>query len=138
MGFPKESLNFFKIAKWSNFAVKCNWKSKTSENIQNLFFFKWIIWDFRKEFVNFLKTANDEKFVLGCNWISKISQKLKSWLLLENKGWFFVEKTWVLWKPLRAANLLQNATELVGFLKTFRTWAFDKKLRFSKRYVECF
>ncbi len=75
MGFSKEYLIFFKSAKRSNFAVKSDWKSKTSQNVQICFFLNEICGFFEKKFVIFLKTANDVKVVLGCNWISKISQK---------------------------------------------------------------
>ncbi len=34
--FPKNPWIFFKIAKRSNFAVKCDWKSKTSQSVQKL------------------------------------------------------------------------------------------------------
>ena len=40
MGFSKKILNFFKIAKGSKFAVKCDWNSKISQNVQNMGFFK--------------------------------------------------------------------------------------------------
>ena len=40
MGFSKKILIFFKIAKGSKFAVKCDWNSKISQNVQNMGFFK--------------------------------------------------------------------------------------------------
>ena len=35
----KKILNFFKIAKGSKFAVKCDWNSNISQNVQKLGFF---------------------------------------------------------------------------------------------------
>ena len=37
--FRKKILIFFKIAKGSKFAVKCDWNSKISQNVQRLGFF---------------------------------------------------------------------------------------------------
>ncbi len=94
MGFPKESLNFFKIAKRSNFAVKCDWKSKTSQNVQKLILLCKIYGFFEKN-CDYLKTANDKKFVLGCNWISKNSQKVEKLAPSWKKDLFSEEKSWV-------------------------------------------
>ena len=38
--FQKKILIFFKIAKGSKIAVKCDWNSKISQNVQNLGFLK--------------------------------------------------------------------------------------------------
>ena len=38
MGFPKKTLKFAKMARGFNLAVQCNWKSKISQSVQNLFF----------------------------------------------------------------------------------------------------
>ncbi len=40
MGFQKKIMNFFKIVYGSKFAVECDWKSKNSQNVQNLDFLK--------------------------------------------------------------------------------------------------
>ena len=40
MGFSKKIMNFFKIAKGTKLAIKCNWNSKISQNVQNLGFLK--------------------------------------------------------------------------------------------------
>ena len=40
MGFSKKKWNFFKIAKGSKFANKCDWNSKISQNVQRLGFSK--------------------------------------------------------------------------------------------------
>ena len=39
MGFSKIILDFFEITKGNKFAVEGDWNSKTSQNVQNLFFF---------------------------------------------------------------------------------------------------
>ncbi len=76
MGFSRVFLKFFKIAERSSFAVKCDWKSKTSENIQNLFFLMKYM-GLSKRICDFFENRQRWKFVLGCNWISKISQKVE-------------------------------------------------------------
>ena len=45
----KKILNFFKIAKGSKFAVKCDWNSKISQNVQNMGFFKEVDGFFEKK-----------------------------------------------------------------------------------------
>ena len=54
MGFPKKSLNFFKIAKGTKLAIKCDWNSKISQNVQNLGFLKKQM-GFSKENLNFFQ-----------------------------------------------------------------------------------
>ena len=61
MGSWKKILNFFKIAKGSKFAVKCDWKSKISQNVQNMGFFKELDGFLEKKYWIFsksLKVAN--------------------------------------------------------------------------------
>ena len=57
MGFSKKILNFFKIAEDSKFAVKCDWNSKISQNVQKMGFLERIDGFFEKKNLNFFKNA---------------------------------------------------------------------------------
>ena len=66
MGFSKKNIEFFKIAKGSKFAVKCDWITKISQSVQNLGFFlknRWVFW---KKFWIFFKIGEGSKFALEC------------------------------------------------------------------------
>ena len=56
---------FFSL-NYSEFAVECDWNSKNSQNVQNLFFFGKIDGSFRKKPLNFSKIAACDKFFLEC------------------------------------------------------------------------
>ena len=78
--------------------------------------------------MTFLKTAEDKKVVVGCNWTSKISQNVEkvpsSW---EKKIGFSKKNLELFLKPLKATNLMQNATELVRFHKNIKFYVpFEK------------
>ena len=77
------------------------------------------------------KTAKSSNFTLQCDWKSKKSQnflvfgafKKNRWIFFE-KILIFFEKTLVFQEMLKIMNLLYNATELVKFLKEFKTYVF--------------
>ena len=54
-GFSKKNLEFYKIAKNSKFAVKCDWKHKVSQNVQNLALLNKVYVFFGKKMWFFLK-----------------------------------------------------------------------------------
>ena len=67
MGFSKKILNSFRIAKGSKFAVKCDWNSKISQNVQKMGFLKRIDEFFEKKFLNFFRIAKGSKFAVKCD-----------------------------------------------------------------------
>ena len=55
--------NFF-TAKYSNFAVECDWYSKTSRNVQNLGFFQKKSWGLFKKKLVFFEIDKSGKFAV--------------------------------------------------------------------------
>ena len=81
----------------SRFAVECDWNSKISQNVQNLFFFFEKRWVFRKKSLNFFKIAKSGKFAVECVSNGIISFKKSSALIMR----FFrrkIRKIWTLEK----------------------------------------
>ena len=129
--FEEESFFSKQFATGIKFASKSDWNFESSRKVQ--------IWIFLNETDGFLKKkevfkiSKGSKFGVECNWISKISQNIRKLAFVWSKrDWFFEKKSWVFQRPLRAANLLENATHLVRFLKTFTFWIFEKKISISK------
>ena len=94
-----------KIAKGSKSAVQCDWMSKSSQNLQNLFFPGKIYGLFEKNWL-FLKSAKDKKFVVGCNWIRKISQNVEKVASSLEKWLGFRTKIDLLKNPPKTKSLL--------------------------------
>ena len=75
--FEKKNIDFFqKIAERSKLDVECDWKSKTSRNVQTLVLLKKVCGFFEKTIDFFIKRLK-WKFIVGCNWKSKVSQSVK-------------------------------------------------------------
>ncbi len=65
----------------------------------------------------FQKPLKIKIIVVGCNWITKISQNVEKVASSWKKKIGFSEKNFEFFcKPLKAAILMQNATELVSFV----------------------
>ena len=77
MGFPEKILNFFRIAKSSKFAVKCDWKHKASQNVQNLVLLKKMYLFFGNKMWFFWKNAEGSKFAVDGDWMCKISKRVQ-------------------------------------------------------------
>ena len=108
-------LGFLKIAKSSKVTLQGHWKSTNSQNVPKLgvFFKKWICF-FEKNPI-FQKSHKGSKFAVECDWISDIFQHVTK-KRFRKQDWLFGRILEFRWKPLKAANLMQNATELVSFL----------------------
>ena len=102
--------------------------NKSSQNVQNLVFLGKIYGFFGKNWL-FQKPPKINITVVGWNWISKISQNVENVASSWKEKIGFSKKIFEFFsKPLKAANLMQNATDFVGFLKTFKNWfSFEKK-----------
>ena len=111
--FWQKNSIFQKIDKESKFAVECDWISKVSKNIQVLIFLKKLI-GFPKETI-FLKNFELSKMLVEGDWISDFFQHVQK-LRFRKQDWLFGKNLEFCWKQLKAANLMHNATELVGFL----------------------
>ena len=77
MGYSKKKLSFFKIAKGSKIAVKCDWNGKISQNVKKKVFLKKNRWVFREKILNFFEIAKGSKIAVKCDWNSKISQNVQ-------------------------------------------------------------
>ena len=95
MGFSKEVSNFFETAKRRKFAVKCDWKGKTSQNVRNLVSLNKTYVFFGKKMCFFWKIAEGSKFAVECDWISKISQRVQNLGFVENKSDALSEKNFL-------------------------------------------
>ena len=62
------------------------------------------------------KIVENSKLAVKCDWISDISQHVTKKRDFENKIGYLEKNIEFGWRPLKAANLMQNATELVTFL----------------------
>ena len=102
--------------------------NESSQNVQNLVFLGKIYEFFGKNWL-FQKTPKIKLIVVGCKWISKISQNVEKMASSWKKKIGFSKKNFNFFcKPLKAANLMQNATDLVGFLKRSRIGFLLKKI----------
>ena len=112
--FSKKNPISQKSDKGSDFAVKCHWLSKFSQNVQVLVFEKKSI-GLQKKMILF-KIVENSKFAVKCDWISDISQHVTKKRDFENKIGYLEKNLEFGWRTLKAANLMQDATELVSFL----------------------
>ncbi len=81
--FSKKNPISQKSDKGSDFAVKCHWLSKFSQNVQVLIFEKKSI-GLQKKMILF-KIVENSKFAVKCDWISDISQHVTKKRDFENK-----------------------------------------------------
>ena len=113
MGLFEKNPTFQKSDKGSKFAIECDWNSKFSQNVQVLVFWKKPS-GFQKKMI-FFKIVKNSKFAEKRDWFSDISQHVTK-KRFRKQDWLFGKVLEFWWKPPKAANLVMNATELVGFL----------------------
>ena len=106
---------FQKNDEGSKFAVESDWISKISQNVQVLIFFKKKTDRFPEKKTIFLKFVELSKILVEGDWISDFFQHVQK-LRFRKQDWLFGKNLEFRWKPLKAAILMQNATELVSFL----------------------
>ena len=82
---------------------------------------------FSNRIMNFSNRTKFCIFAVKSDGSSNISQNVQNLFFLKIKrDGFFGKESGFSQKWLKMANLFQNATQLVGFLKTFKSWFFQK------------
>ena len=140
--FKKKFWFFYKNAECSKLAVKCDWKSKTSCNLQKLGIVKKIYGFFEKK-IWFCRNRQKLKILLlDATEIVRLLKTLKNCFLLEKKDWFFKKKSWVFSETAKSivqfdaecnwiSKFSQNVQKFCFFWKN-RDWYFEKFLLFLK------
>ena len=116
--------------------------NKSSQNVQNLVFFRKNLWVFRKKNWLFQKPLKIKIIVVGCNWISKISQNVEKVASSWKKKIGFSKKNFEFFLQTAKSNrfdaecnrlckISQNVQELVFFWKKI-DWVFEKILGFFR------
>ena len=131
------------MSKARRIAVECDWNSKSSRNVQSwkVSFFNKKQMRLSRKVLIFLRIAKGRNFALDCDWNSMHFQNVQSWkfgfFLIINR-WVFQKKSWIFYKLLKVASLLENAIELARYLKTFKFWVFFSKERwfFQKKILK--
>ena len=96
------------MAKGINFAVECDWNSKISRNVENLFFLKKM--GFSREYlVLFCEMDKGSKVAAESNESVWFLDKLDS-----KNRWFLRKRNLNFWKQLNLANLMSTAPETVS------------------------
>ena len=113
MGFPKKNPIFQKSDKGSKFAVKRDWLSKFSQNVQVLIFEKKSI-GFQKKMI-FFKIVENSKFAVKCDWISDISQHVTKKRDFENKIGYLEKKSWVWLKNAKSSQFDAGCNRISKF-----------------------
>ena len=113
MGFFEKNPIFQKSDKGSKFAVKCDWLSKFSQNVQVLIFEKKSI-DFQKKMI-FFKIVENTKFAVKCDWISDISQHVTKKKRFRKQDWLFGKKSWVWLKNAKSSQFDAGCNRISKF-----------------------
>ena len=108
-------LDFFKIARSSKVTIQGHWKSTNSQNFRKFGVFFKKKWVFPKKNLVFQKNDKGSKFAVECDCLVIFPNTLQK-KRFRKQHWLFGKILEFRWKPPRAANLMQNANDIVSFL----------------------